>query len=191
VIRDLLLAPNQITLLRLIFVPLIVICVVDSEWRWALALFVAAGLSDGLDGLLARKLHQQSLLGQYLDPIADKLLLSSLFLVLSFLNKIPWRYTVLVLSRDICIVLTVAVLFAVGSYRDFRPSIFGKLNTAAQVGALFFILLFQVSQHRWTYWTTRGLLWLTFALTLTSGIHYVFLTGARMRQSQARGSGAR
>ena len=84
-------APNQITLLRLIFIPFVIISVFDAHWRWALALLLAAAASDALDGLLARTLKQQTLLGQYLDPIADKLLLSSLFLVLSFVKKIPWR----------------------------------------------------------------------------------------------------
>ena len=75
-------APNQLTLLRMIFVPFIVIHLVDGHFLWALVLFVVAGFSDGLDGLLARRLHQQTLLGQYLDPTADKLLLSTMFLVL-------------------------------------------------------------------------------------------------------------
>ena len=83
-------APNQITLLRLIFIPFVIMSVFDGDWRWALGLLIAAALSDALDGLLARTLHQQTLLGQYLDPLADKMLLSSLFLVLSFVKKIPW-----------------------------------------------------------------------------------------------------
>ncbi len=96
-------APNQITLLRLLFIPFVIITVFDGHWTWALGLLLAAGLSDALDGLLARALNQKTLLGQYLDPIADKLLLSSLFLVLSFVRKIPWKYTILVFSRDFCV----------------------------------------------------------------------------------------
>ena len=107
-IRQLLTAPNQLTLLRLIFIPFIVIFVLDQEWGWALGLFVLAGLTDNLDGLLARLLKQKTVLGQYLDPIADKLLLSTLFLVLSFAGKIPWKFTVLVFSRDVGIVVTSA-----------------------------------------------------------------------------------
>ena len=116
-------------LLRMIFVPFIVIHLVDGHYRWALVVFVIAGFSDGLDGLLARRLHQQTLLGQYLDPIADKLLLSTVFLVLSILHKIPWKYTVVVFSRDISILAASAVLFAIAGLRNFRPSIFGKANT--------------------------------------------------------------
>ena len=122
-------APNQLTLLRMIFVPFIVIHLVDGHYLWALVVFVIAGFSDGLDGLLARRLHQQTLLGQYLDPIADKLLLSTMFLVLSILHKIPWKYTVVVFSRDISILAASAVLFAIAGLRNFRPSIFGKANT--------------------------------------------------------------
>src|SRR5690349_8573541 len=129
---------NQLTLMRLIFVPFIIINVLDNNYVWALALLVAAGLSDGLDGLLARALKQQTLLGEYLDPIADKLLLSSLFLVLSVMQKIAWRFTVLVFTRDIGILLISGVLYAAVGLRNFRPSIFGKLNTASQIGAVFF-----------------------------------------------------
>lgn len=190
-IRDLMLAPNQLTLLRLVFVPFIIINVLDGNWHWALVLFVLAGLSDGLDGLLARKLNQQSVLGQYLDPIADKFLLSSLFLVLSFAHQIPWRFTVLVFSRDVFLLITSALLYVVVSYRDFRPSIFGKLNTTAQICAVFFVLLGQVLPHlHWLFWVRRGFLWMTFAFTLISGIHYVILTEQRMDQ-QARGISAR
>jgi hypothetical protein len=95
--RQILTAPNQLTLLRMIFLPFIVISLVKHDFKWALALFILAGLSDGLDGLLARTLHQQTLLGQYLDPIADKLLMSTLFLVLSIERVIPWKFTVVLL----------------------------------------------------------------------------------------------
>src|SRR5215813_13931918 len=101
-LSQILTAPNQLTLARLAFLPFVIIKIVDGHYGWALVLFVLAGLSDGLDGLLARRLHQQTLLGQYLDPIADKLLLSTTFLVLSIAHKIPWKFTVLVFSRDIC-----------------------------------------------------------------------------------------
>ncbi len=134
-------APNQLTLLRMIFVPFIVIHLVEGRYLWALVVFVIAGFSDGLDGLLARTLHQQTLLGQYLDPIADKLLLSTMFLVLSILHKIPWKFTVVVFSRDISILAASAVLFAIAGLRNFRPSIFGKANTFSQIAAVFFVLL--------------------------------------------------
>jgi cardiolipin synthase (CMP-forming) len=191
VIRQLLTAPNQLTLLRLIFVPFIIICVLDARWRWALGLFVLAGISDALDGLLARLLEQKTTLGQYLDPIADKLLLSALFLVLSTIGKIPWKYTVLVFSRDLSILATAAVLYMVIGFRDFKPSVFGKANTFAQVAALFFVLLNELNQAPWIYWTKSSFLWLTFALTLISGIHYVIVTGQRMHAQHAKSTAAR
>lgn len=176
-------APNQITLLRLIFVPFVITNVMDGHWRWALGLFVAAGLSDALDGLLARALHQKTTVGQYLDPIADKLLLSSLFLVLSFTHQIPWRYTVLVFSRDICILIISAALYATTSIRDFSPSVFGKVNTAAQVGAVFFVLLSNVNPSHTITLLRTAMLYATFAFTLISGLHYIVLTGQRLHAS--------
>jgi cardiolipin synthase len=181
-LRQLFTAPNQLTLMRLIIIPFIIINIVDNSYRWALLLLVIAGLSDGLDGLLARSLHQQTKLGQYLDPIADKLLLSTLFLVLSILHRIPWKYTVLVFSRDLCILLTCAVLYASTTIRDFRPSIYGKINTGAQVVTIFFVLLFQVDSAAWIFYSRKVGLVATFVFTLVSGIHYVFLIGQRLRK---------
>lgn len=181
VVSQLLSFPNQITLLRLIFIPFIVINIVGQNYKWALGLFVLAGVSDFFDGSLARLLKQRTVLGQYLDPIADKLLLSTMFLVLSLVGKIPWMYTVLVFSRDLFIVVIAAVIYATTSLREFRPSVFGKANTTAQVGAVFFVLLQQLNSALWIVATKRALLITTFALTLLSGIHYAITVGQRLR----------
>src|SRR5436305_11267677 len=114
-------APNLLTLLRLIFVPVTVIAVIEGKYGWALALFIGAGISDGLDGLLARLLKQKTVLGQYLDPIADKLLLSTLFLVLAFKQHIPWKVTIVVLSRDVIIIVICTLVYMTTNFRDFRP----------------------------------------------------------------------
>lgn len=177
-------APNQLTLLRMIFVPFIVIHLVEGRYLWALVVFVVAGFSDGLDGLLARTLHQQTLLGQYLDPIADKLLLSTMFLVLSILHKIPWKYAVVVFSRDISILAASAVLFAIAGLRDFRPSIFGKANTFSQISAVFFVLLLQVRALRWVWIARTFFLQATFWFTIASALHYVILVQRRLRVHQ-------
>ncbi|MFZ0806541.1 MAG: CDP-alcohol phosphatidyltransferase family protein [Candidatus Sulfotelmatobacter sp.] len=176
-------APNQLTMLRMIFVPFIVIHLVEGRYLWALVVFVIAGFSDGLDGLLARTLHQQTLLGQYLDPIADKLLLSTMFLVLSILHKIPWKYTVLVFSRDISILAASAVLFAIAGLRDFRPGIFGKANTFSQISAVFFVLLFQVHRTRWVWISMTMFLRATFIFTILSALHYLILVPNRLREA--------
>jgi cardiolipin synthase (CMP-forming) len=178
-------APNQLTLLRMVFVPFIVIHLVEGRYLWALVVFVLAGFSDGLDGLLARTLHQQTLLGQYLDPIADKLLLSTMFLVLAILHKIPWKYTVVVFSRDISILAASAVLFAIAGLRDFRPSIFGKANTFSQIAAVFFVLLREVRPGRWVWITRTVFLRATFIFTILSALHYVILVQSRLRANAA------
>jgi cardiolipin synthase len=183
-ISQVLTAPNQLTLLRMIFVPFIVIHLVEGRYLWALVVFVIAGFSDGLDGLLARTLHQQTLLGQYLDPIADKLLLSTMFLVLSILKKIPWKYTVLVFSRDISILAASAVLFAIAGLRNFRPSIFGKANTFSQISAVFLTLLLEVQPLRWVWIARTAFLSATFAFTILSALHYVILVQHRLRDHQ-------
>jgi cardiolipin synthase len=180
-LSQLLTAPNQLTLLRMMFVPFIVIKLVEGHYLLALILFVLAGFSDGLDGLLARTLKQQTVLGQYLDPIADKLLLSTMFMVLSILHKIPWKFTVLVFSRDITILMASAVLYAIAGLRDFRPSIFGKANTFAQVAAVFFVLLFEINRSRGVAIGRLVFLRATFAFTIISAMHYVFLVGQRLR----------
>jgi cardiolipin synthase len=189
-LSQLLTAPNQLTLLRMMFVPFIVIDLVAGHYRWALILFVLAGFSDGLDGLLARTLKQQTVLGQYLDPIADKLLLSTMFMVLAILHKIAWKYTVLVFSRDISILFASAVLYAIAGLRNFRPSIFGKANTFAQVAAVFFVLLFQIKHDRWVWITLTTFLHATVGFTVVSAVHYVFLVGQRLRGTNHASSDA-
>lgn len=175
--------PNQLTLMRLFFVPFITICIVEHRYHTALVLVVIAGLSDALDGMAARLLHQKTKLGEYLDPIADKLLLSSLFLVMSSNQMIPWRYTVMVFSRDLGILIISALLYTVG-LRDFRPGVFGKINTACQIAAVFFALLAKVYLQEWVWMTRQVLLYGVFAFTLASAIHYVFLTGQRLKKLQ-------
>lgn len=184
-VSQILTAPNQITLARLIFLPFIVNKLLDHHFKGALILFILAGISDGIDGLLARRLHQQTLLGQYLDPIADKLLLSTVFLVLSIvrlrgLPLIPWKFTVLVFSRDICILLVSAVLYTIAGLRDFRPSIFGKANTFAQVAAVGFVMLLQLYPVKWVWVARTTFLRAVFAFTILSGLHYVYLVGHRL-----------
>ncbi len=133
-------APNLLTLLRLFLIPFLVIVIPDGHWRIAFALILLAGVSDSLDGLLARLLKQRTRLGQVLDPITDKLLLSTLFLVLTHVGAIPRYVTVLVFSRDLGIVVIAAVLYITNTLREFEPSLFGKLNTFVQIVAVLGIM---------------------------------------------------
>jgi cardiolipin synthase len=189
-LSQILTAPNQLTLVRLAFLPFIIIEMFEGRYGWALLLFVLAGLSDGLDGLLARRLHQQTLLGQYLDPIADKILLSTVFMVLSILHKIPWKYTVMVFSRDVCIVLISGLLYTIVGLRDFRPSIFGKANTFAQLAAVVFVMVFQIDRAKWIWVGQKTFLRATFAFTIISALHYVYLVGIRLRAAGHQPSAA-
>lgn len=132
-LRQIRATPNLLTLLRLFIVPFIVNEILDGDYPLAFVLFLLAGVTDALDGLLARWLSQKTTLGLYLDPIADKLLLSTLFLVLTHVSLIPRYVTVLVFSRDLGILLISTVLFTTGTLRDFRPSLLGKLNTLVQI----------------------------------------------------------
>jgi cardiolipin synthase len=128
--------PNLLTLVRLFIIPFIVISVLDGRWHIGFALTMLAGFSDAFDGLLARWLKQHTTLGLYLDPIADKLLLSTTFLLLTHAGDIPRYVTVLVFSRDLGVLLISCVLFATNTLRDFRPAFFGKLNTFLQIIAV-------------------------------------------------------
>src|SRR5256886_16649202 len=125
--------PNQITFLRVGFLPLFLILMSYYRYRWALLVLLVSVLSDGIDGLLARSLNQRSSLGAYLDPIADKLLLSSSFLILAFKKQLAWWLTILVLSRDVLILIVAVVILLISGYRPFRPSIYGKLSTATGI----------------------------------------------------------
>jgi len=186
-IRQLRSAPNLLTLLRLVFVPFIVIAVLQRRWTLALIIFVIAGITDGLDGLLARLLKQKTVLGQYLDPIADKLLLSTIFLVLSFMRQIPWVVTVLVFSRDIMILVVCTLLYATGAMTSFRPSWFGKANTVAQIATVPVVLLHQIFPDlRWLGLLRQFGFNATMVLTVVSGVHYLVRVALDLRHTGAK-----
>lgn len=172
-LRQLRSAPNLLTLMRLIFVPFVIVEIQQQKYLWALVIFVAAGVTDGLDGLLARILKQKTTLGQYLDPIADKLLLSTMFLMLSINKIISWRVTILVFSRDVIILIVCTLLYATGIMKVFRPSWFGKANTVAQIISVPLALLYKIFGTYDTKILMRWSLGITVALTIVSGIHYV------------------
>lgn len=172
-------APNLLTLGRICLAPVLVAAVLNDSYRLGFGLFLVAGLTDALDGLLARLLHQRSVLGAYLDPVADKLLLSTLFLVLTHKGFIPVTITSLVFGRDLGILLVAAILYAAAGRREFPPSIFGKLNTTAQVATVAAVLFNQVQSFFWSALALKWLLMATTVLTVISGIHYAWLTSHR------------
>jgi len=166
---------NQLTLVRLALVPAFVILVLYGRMGWALAAFVTAGITDGLDGLIARWTNSRTALGAFLDPMADKLLLVSAFVVLSLpgiglVNRIPVWLTVLVISRDIAIVATVAIVSLTLGPRTFPPSIYGKIATALYIVTIAVVLLFNFLKQASV--VVDIMVWVSLAITLLSGFHY-------------------
>jgi cardiolipin synthase len=165
------------------FAPFVAIAIIERRFDVALSIFIIAGLSDGLDGLLARWLKQRTTLGEYLDPIADKLLLSTLFLVLSATHYLPWWVTVIVFSRDVGILIVSAVLYITTSLRDFRPSVLGKANTVAQILTVLLVLMEGVWDEPWITLGREAGIWAVALLTMFSALHYIALVAKRLRVS--------
>jgi cardiolipin synthase len=171
--------PNLLSLLRMGLVPVFIIALVDGAPIRALIVFVIAGVTDALDGAIARFWNQKSHLGAYLDPIADKLLLMSGYIALTIpgMNQgtpIPTWVTVLVIARDVLIVVVALVLYLAAEFRSFPPTWISKLNTVVQVVALVLVLLSA------TLPTVRSLdlaaeltLYLVAVLTVASGLDYI------------------
>jgi cardiolipin synthase (CMP-forming) len=172
-------APNLLTILRICLAPFLVAAILEGHYQLSFVLFVAAGLTDALDGLLARWLKQRSMLGHYLDPVADKLLLSTLFLVLLHKGLMPVTVTVLVFGRDVAILLVAALLYAAVGRREFHPSVFGKANTLAQIAAVAAVLLHQLTDAYWVIMFRVVALDATIALTIASGLHYAWMVSRR------------
>ena len=133
--------PNFISIFRLFLVPLTIWFMLIGQMKWALLFFLVAGISDALDGYLARKLNQISELGTYLDPIADKALLVSSFVVLSYLGFLPLWLAILVVSRDILIVAGVLLAFVMDRPVEMQPIMVSKINTAAQIITVLMVLV--------------------------------------------------
>jgi cardiolipin synthase len=181
--------PNLLTIIRMALIPVFVSLLFYQKFLLALAVFVLAGITDGLDGLLARRFHQQSPLGRILDPIADKMMLVTSFVVLSMRSvylapvpkhlPIPFWVTITVISRDVFILVGAAAINMVSGFRAFRPSFLGKLSTVVQIGAVAVVILAAeikvgTGYYLPTVYTT------VFVLTLLSGIHYVFFVSGLM-----------
>jgi cardiolipin synthase len=164
--------PNLLSLLRLLLLPLILESVLTGDDWLALCWLVLAGFTDILDGWLARVLHQQSRLGEYLDPIVDKIMLSSLFLALSMRGLVPWLVTAMVFSRDASMLAAAWVLYNRKGIRDFHPSVMGKLNTLIQISTVLVVLLSQNYGVDWVL-LLRGWLFVgTPVITVVSGCQY-------------------
>jgi len=171
---------NQLTILRMALAPLLVVLVLSREMQWALVVFVVAGATDLLDGLIARLGHQKTTLGAMLDPVADKILMTASFVALTWtpdlVLRIPVWLTVTTLSRDAIIIVSVAIINLTHGRRVFYPSLLGKLSTLSQVVTAGVVLLLNALgvSPEWTIHLFRA----TLALTVTSALHYVYLASA-------------
>lgn len=170
---------NQITILRLAFVPLFAILAVDGHFRGALAVLAAAAVSDLVDGTVARVLHQESPLGVALDPIADKILMTTAYLILAFRGALPWWLTIVVLSRDAGILVTAAVISLVAGYRPFRPTLLGKASTGVQVTTVFVAVAVEARLPLATHRVLDVCILATAALTVASALHYLVVARSR------------
>jgi cardiolipin synthase len=175
--------PNQITLLRLGVLPFFLILVLYEKYPWALFVLVFVALTDAIDGYLARTLHQKSALGAYLDPIADKLLLSSSFVVLAMEKRIEWWLTMMVLSRDVLLLVVAAVILIVQGYRPFPPSLLGKATTFFEIALVFFVVFAAAYPNERAPLIIPYLAYLVAALVVISGFHYCFVVARRLHAS--------
>lgn len=165
--------PNILTTIRILLAPLFVILLLKDQFSFALLVFAIAGISDGLDGLLARYFDQRTVLGAYLDPIADKLLLTTAFVSLAVLKIIPGWLTVIVISRDILIILGIAIFTIADINIEIRPSIISKFTTVAQLTTIFLTLL--NPEISGALIIKYSLFWITAGLTIMSGLHYTYI----------------
>lgn len=168
--------PNLLSLSRMGLVPLFIIAVLDGESTKALGIFLVAGITDALDGFLARLWRQQSLLGTYLDPIADKLLLMTAYVMLAIPGQhpgvgIPVWVTVLVLARDLLIVIVALILHLALGVKRFPPTRISKVTTVMQVVTIGFVLL--SGPLPGVDLVAEGLILATAALTIASGVNYI------------------
>lgn len=176
--------PNQLTFLRLTFLPFFLIAIKYDRYELALGILVVAGISDGLDGLLARGLNQRTPLGAYLDPIADKLLLSSSYFVLALKTKISWWLTILVIGRDVLLLVACAVILITVGYRPFPPSLFGKATTFFEILLVVIVLVGAVWNDHSLYVTRHVCAYLVATFVLLSGIHYSIVVSRQLHAGQ-------
>ncbi|HEY8203275.1 MAG TPA: CDP-alcohol phosphatidyltransferase family protein [Pyrinomonadaceae bacterium] len=183
--------PNLLTVFRMALIPVFVSLLFYQKFVLALAVFVVAGITDGLDGLLARRFHQQSPLGRILDPVADKMMLVTSFVVLSMRNvfpapipkhlPVPFWVTITVISRDVFILIGAAAINMVTGFRGFQPSLPGKISTVVQIIAVALVILAAQTRVGTGYYLPT-IYTTVFTLALVSGVHYIFFVSRLMNE---------
>jgi len=186
--------PNLLTFMRMALIPVFASLLFYQHDIWALWVFIIAGVSDGIDGFLARRFKQESELGTIIDPIADKLLMTTAFIILSLPNvlppvrhlPVPFWVTISVIGRDVLILAVAAAINIITGFRGFRPSWLGKLSTFVQVLAVGLVLLSAVAGYSSYLPTTYAIVVL---LAFVSGAHYVFQVARLMKEDEVTGAG--
>lgn len=169
--------PNILTLLRILLTPLLVWLLLNERLSGALAVFFVAGITDGLDGFIARVFHQKSRLGAYLDPLADKILLVSSFILLGHMHLVPNALVIVAVSRDLLILTGVMTFWFFQMPLEIRPSLVSKLTTLAQI--LTVLVTLSQPMMAWSMGLRRLLYVATGLITMASGLHYI-LVGMRL-----------
>lgn len=169
--------PNTLTILRVLLIPVFVISLMDGHFALSFVIFVVAGITDAIDGVIARITNQRTTLGAYLDPTADKLLLTCAFLALAILKAIPSWLAVIVITRDVIISLGFMILFLMDRKPEIKPTALSKLNTVVQVLTIAIVLFSKIEPSFST--VVPGMIWATASTTILTGLHYIYL-GTRM-----------
>ena len=184
--------PNLLTFLRMALIPVFASLLFYGYSGWGLFVFIVAGVSDGVDGFIARRFKQESELGTIIDPIADKLLMTVAFVILTLPNvlqpvrhlPVPFWVTAAVIGRDILIVTVAGAINIMTGFRGFRPSWLGKLSTIVQVVAVGLILVAAVSDYT-AYLPT--VYTIVVILAAASGFHYIFFVARLMNEEEEKG----
>ncbi len=172
--------PNQLTFLRLAFLPFFIMAIHYERYNWGLVILIVAGFTDALDGFLARGLNQKTPLGAYLDPIADKLLLSSSYFELALHGKVAWWLTILVLGRDVLLLVASAVILLTVGYMSLPPSIYGKATTFFEISMIFLVLVLAVRDNHALYMLKEICAYCVAAFVCISGVHYSIVVSRRL-----------
>jgi cardiolipin synthase (CMP-forming) len=179
---------NQLSLLRLVFIPFVILTILYGQYRTAFILVLIAGLSDGMDGLLARRLGQQTTLGSILDPLADKLLLNSSFVALGVAQQLPLWLVILVLSRDVIIITISLVMMLTTGYKPFPASMYSKANTVAQVATVLLTLFVLMLPNDLLSGLLLVGIYSTAGLTIASGLQYATRAAENLRGAEQHGT---
>ena len=166
--------PNGFTALRLVLVPFVIQAILQGRHVLALALFAAAAVTDVIDGAAARRFGAATRAGAYLDPLADKCLLSGVFLALAVTGAAPWWLVCVIFGRDIYILLGAALAMCLTSAREFRPSVWGKISTFVQVFTAVSLMARDVLGEGLAERLAAAVAWPCAAFTVWSGVHYTW-----------------